>query len=121
MTGTFPGTTRLAGSRIVAMGHYQPARVVTNHDLAGIVDTNDEWIRDRVGIAERRVAENESVADMATFAAEKALANSGLTAADIDLVIVATCSSMDRCPNATTRLPVMLLPRFARCGVTGRC
>jgi len=64
-----------AGSRIVAMGHYQPSRVVTNDDLAKIVDTNDAWIRDRVGIAERRIADQESVADMATFAAEKALAN----------------------------------------------
>jgi 3-oxoacyl-[acyl-carrier-protein] synthase-3 len=100
--------TVTAGSRIVAMGHYQPARVVTNDDLAGIVETNDAWIRDRVGIAERRVADAESVADMATFAAEKALANSGLTAADIDLVIVATCSSMDRCPNVATRVAARL-------------
>jgi 3-oxoacyl-[acyl-carrier-protein] synthase III len=93
-----------AGSRIVALGHYQPARVVTNDDLAKIIDTNDEWIRDRVGIAERRIADQESVADMATFAAEKALAGSGLTAADIDMVVVATCSSIDRCPNVATRV-----------------
>ena len=97
-----------AGSRIVAMGHYQPSRVVTNDDLAKIVDTNDAWIRDRVGIAERRVAEQESVADMATFAAEKALAGSGLTAADIDMVVVATCSSIDRCPNVATRVSARL-------------
>ncbi|OJF15311.1 beta-ketoacyl-ACP synthase III [Couchioplanes caeruleus] len=97
-----------AGSRIVAMGHYQPSRVVTNDDLATIVDTNDEWIRDRVGIAERRIADSESVADMATFAAEKALANSGLTAADIDMVVVATCSSVDRCPNVATRVAARL-------------
>ncbi|MFI5491811.1 beta-ketoacyl-ACP synthase III [Actinoplanes sp. NPDC051859] len=100
-----------AGSRIVAMGHYQPSRIVTNDDLATIVDTNDEWIRDRVGIAERRIADTETVADMATFAAEKALASSGLTAADIDMVIVATCSSVDRCPNVATRVA-------ARLGVT---
>jgi 3-oxoacyl-[acyl-carrier-protein] synthase III len=67
-----------------------PARVVTNDDLARIPDTNDTWIRNRVGIAERRIAETETVADMATFAAAKALAGSGLTAADIDLVLVAT-------------------------------
>jgi 3-oxoacyl-[acyl-carrier-protein] synthase-3 len=96
------------GSRIVAMGHYQPARVVTNHDLANIVDTNDAWIRDRVGIAERRVADQESVADMATFAAEKALANSGLAAADVDMIVVATCSSIDRCPNVATRVAARL-------------
>ncbi|WIN00727.1 beta-ketoacyl-ACP synthase III [Actinoplanes oblitus] len=94
----------MAGSRIVAMGHYQPSRVVTNDDLTKTLDTNDEWIRDRVGIAERRIADGETVADMATFAAEKALAASGLTAADIDLVVVATCSSIDRCPNVATRV-----------------
>jgi 3-oxoacyl-[acyl-carrier-protein] synthase-3 len=97
-----------AGSRILAMGHYQPSRVVTNNDLANIVDTNDAWIRDRVGIAERRIADAETVADMATFAAEKALAGSGLTAADIDMVAVATCSSIDRCPNVATRVAARL-------------
>ncbi|BCJ45111.1 3-oxoacyl-[acyl-carrier-protein] synthase 3 protein 4 [Actinoplanes ianthinogenes] len=94
----------IAGSRIVAMGHYQPSRVVTNEDLTKTLDTNDEWIRDRVGIAERRIADGETVADMATYAAEKALAASGLSAADIDLVVVATCSSIDRCPNVATRV-----------------
>lgn len=93
-----------AGSRIVAMGHYQPSRVVTNDDLAMTLDTNDAWIRDRVGIAERRIAGSETVADMATYAAEKALANSGLTPADIDLVTVATCSAIDRCPNVAARV-----------------
>jgi 3-oxoacyl-[acyl-carrier-protein] synthase-3 len=90
------------------MGHYQPSRVLTNGDLANMVDTNDAWIRDRVGIAERRIAEGETVADMATAAAGKALANSGLTAADIDLIIVATCSSVDRCPNVATRVAAKL-------------
>jgi 3-oxoacyl-[acyl-carrier-protein] synthase-3 len=97
-----------AGSRIVAMGHYQPSRVVTNDALASTIDTNDAWIKDRVGIAERRIADAESVADMATYAAEKALAASGLTAADIDLVTVATCSSIDRCPNVATRVATRL-------------
>ncbi|MFF5082467.1 beta-ketoacyl-ACP synthase III [Actinoplanes sp. NPDC000266] len=97
-----------AGSRIVAMGHYQPSRIVTNDDLAATIDTNDEWIKSRVGIAERRIADGETVADMATFAAEKALAASGLTAADIDLVTVATCSSIDRCPNVASRVAARL-------------
>jgi 3-oxoacyl-[acyl-carrier-protein] synthase-3 len=100
-----------AGSRIVALGHYQPSRIVTNDDLASTIDTNDAWIKDRVGIAERRVAGAETVADMATYAAEKALAGSGLSAADIDLVAVATCTSIDRCPNVATRVA-------ARLGVT---
>lgn len=94
----------MAGSRIVSLGHYQPSRLVTNDDLAAIVDTNDEWIRDRVGIVTRRVADSESVADMATSAAGKALAASGLTAADIDMVVVATCSAIDRCPNTAARV-----------------
>jgi len=96
------------GSRIVSLGHYQPSRVLTNDDLAQMVDTNDEWIRDRVGIVTRRIADNETVADMASAAAEKALAGSGLTAADIDLVAVATCSSVDRCPNVATRVAARL-------------
>jgi 3-oxoacyl-[acyl-carrier-protein] synthase-3 len=98
-----------AGSRIISLGHYQPSRVLTNDDLAQMVDTNDEWIRDRVGIVTRRIAAGEeTVADMAAAAAEKALAGSGLTAADIDLVAVATCSSVDRCPNVATRVAARL-------------
>jgi len=81
------------GSKIVSFGHYQPARVLTNDDLAQMVDTNDEWIQSRVGIKERRVAgAEESVEDMAVQAGGKALAASGLSAGDIDLVIVATCT-----------------------------
>ena len=98
----------VAGSRILSFGHYQPARVLTNDQLAQVVDTNDEWIRDRVGIAERRVADTESVADMAIAAAGKALAASGLSAGDIDMVAVATCSSVDRCPNMATRVAAKL-------------
>ena len=93
----------------MSLGHYQPSRVLTNDELAQMVDTNDEWIRDRVGIATRRIgAPDESVADMASAAAEKALASSGLTAADIDLVAVATTSSIDRCPNVAARVAARL-------------
>src|SRR4051794_4066883 len=89
---------------MLAMGHYQPSRVLTNDDLAQMVDTNDQWIRDRVGIATRRIADNETVADMAAAAAGKALAASGLSAGDIDLIVVATCSSIDRSPNVACRV-----------------
>jgi 3-oxoacyl-[acyl-carrier-protein] synthase-3 len=82
--------------------------VVTNDDLARMVDTSDEWIRDRVGIVTRRIADNETVADMAAAAAGKALAASGLTAADIDLVVVATCTSVDRSPNVACRVAAKL-------------
>lgn len=101
-------TPTVSGSRIVAMGHYQPSRVLTNDELAHVIDTNDAWIRDRVGIVSRRIAGEESVADMAAIAAGKALANAGLTADDIDMVVVATCSAMDRCPNMASRVSAKL-------------
>jgi 3-oxoacyl-[acyl-carrier-protein] synthase-3 len=93
-------TESSAGARILAFGEYQPTRVVTNDELAATVDTNDEWIRSRVGIASRRIAgPDETVADMAVAAGGKALAASGLAAGDIDLVIVATCTPEVQIPN----------------------
>jgi 3-oxoacyl-[acyl-carrier-protein] synthase-3 len=89
-----------AGARILAFGGYQPDQVITNDDLAMRVDTSDEWIRSRVGIESRRVAgPAESVTDMATAAGGKALAASGLSPADIDLVVVATCSTILPMPS----------------------
>ncbi|GAA3745421.1 ketoacyl-ACP synthase III [Plantactinospora mayteni] len=93
---------------MIALGHYQPSRILTNDDLAQIVDTNDTWIRERVGIVTRRIADTETVADMAAAAADKALANSGLAASDIDLVVVATCSAVDRSPNTACRVAAKL-------------
>jgi 3-oxoacyl-[acyl-carrier-protein] synthase III len=89
-----------AAARVLAFGGYQPARVVTNDELSETVDTNDEWIRARVGIASRRIAgPDESVADMAVQAGGKALAGSGLSPEDVDLVIVATCTPEVQIPN----------------------
>jgi 3-oxoacyl-[acyl-carrier-protein] synthase-3 len=90
------------GARILAFGGYQPPNVVTNGDLAKTVETSDEWIRSRVGIASRRIAgADETVADMAVAAGGKALASSGLSPADIDLVIVATCTPETQIPNVS--------------------
>src|SRR6266481_3148308 len=89
-----------ASARVLAFGGYQPARIVTNDELAASVDTSDEWIRSRVGIVSRRLAgPDETLADMAVAAAGKALAGSGLSSADIDLVIVATCTPEVMIPN----------------------
>src|SRR5215212_7956156 len=89
------------GARILALGEHQPATVVTNSDLAARMETSDEWIRSRVGIASRRFAgPDESVVDMAVAAGGKALAASGLAAADVDLVIVATCTMPSPIPSA---------------------
>ncbi|MGP3929698.1 beta-ketoacyl-ACP synthase III [Nonomuraea sp. KM88] len=91
-----------AGAKVLAFGHYQPANVVTNDDLAKTMETNDEWILSRVGIKERRVApDGESLEDMAAIAGGKALAASGLSPEDIDLVIVATCTLETQIPNAS--------------------
>jgi 3-oxoacyl-[acyl-carrier-protein] synthase-3 len=88
------------GTKILGFGGYQPDRVVTNDDLAKLVDTNDEWIRTRVGIQSRRVAgDDETVADMAEAAGAKALAASGLEPSEVDLVVVATCSPESPLPN----------------------
>jgi 3-oxoacyl-[acyl-carrier-protein] synthase III len=98
-----------AGARILAFGGYQPARVVTNEELAQTVDTTDEWIRSRVGIASRRIAgPDETLADMAVAAGGKALAASGLSPADIDLVIVATCTPEAPIPNTAATVATRL-------------
>ncbi|MET8412819.1 beta-ketoacyl-ACP synthase III [Streptomyces sp. NPDC005195] len=93
------------GSRIAAVGHYQPAKVLTNEDLAGLVDTSDEWIKSRVGIRTRHIAgPDEPVDELAGHAAAKALAAAGLAPADIDLVLVATSTAVDRSPNMAARV-----------------
>src|SRR4051812_21171784 len=98
------------GARILGMGHHQPANVVTNADLiARGVETTDEWIQSRVGIAQRRIAlADESVVDMAEAAGSKAIAASGVDVSDIDLVIVATCTMMTSVPNAAAQLATRL-------------
>ncbi|NED98547.1 beta-ketoacyl-ACP synthase III [Phytoactinopolyspora halotolerans] len=89
----------MSQTRIAALGHYQPEHVLTNDDLATMVDTNDAWIRQRTGIATRHIARDQTVADMASAAAEKALSSAGLQPDEIGMVVVATCSAMDRCPS----------------------
>ncbi|MFE4632424.1 beta-ketoacyl-ACP synthase III [Streptomyces sp. NPDC056773] len=99
----------MTGSRVVALGHYQPSKVLTNEDLATMVDTNDEWIRSRVGIKTRHMAgPDEPVDELAYQAAGKALASAGLTPDDIDLVLVATSTAIDRSPNMAARVAAKL-------------
>jgi len=77
--------------RIIGWGAYAPERVLTNADLAQLVDTSDEWIRSRTGIRERRIAApHETTATLAAIAAKRAIATAGLEPDDIDLIIVAT-------------------------------
>lgn len=78
---------------IIGIGSYVPVNTVTNKDLEKIVDTSDEWISERTGIKCRHfLAEDEHTSDLASKAAERALKDAGLTADDIDLVVVATAT-----------------------------
>jgi 3-oxoacyl-[acyl-carrier-protein] synthase-3 len=107
-----------AGARILGLGSRQPELIVTNADIAARgVDTTDEWIRARVGIVERRIARpDQSVVDMAVDAGSKALADAGLAPADIDAVLVATCTMPAYIPNAAAqtadRIGVQAAPAF---------
>ncbi|MFF0273760.1 beta-ketoacyl-ACP synthase III [Streptomyces sp. NPDC004330] len=99
----------MTGTRIAALGHYQPAKVLTNHDLAELVDTDDAWITSRVGIRTRHIGgPDEPVDELAAHAAGKALATAGLTPDDIDLVLVATSTAIDRSPNTAARVAARL-------------
>ena len=76
---------------ITAVGHYVPDKILSNKDLEKIVDTNDEWIRTRTGIVERRIVEpGVASSDMGARAAEAALRNRGISAEEVELIIVAT-------------------------------
>ncbi|WP_190817690.1 beta-ketoacyl-ACP synthase III [Saccharopolyspora pogona] len=94
-----------AGTKLLGFGSAQGNRIVTNDDLAKIVDTNDEWIRQRVGIIHRRLGDDDqTVVGMAVEAGAKAVADAGLTPSDVDQVIVATCTMQGGIPNAAAQV-----------------
>ena len=98
-------TEPVAGARLLGLGSMQPERVVTNDELAARVDTSDEWIRSRVGIESRRIAEKDMLlVEMAAEAGARALKDSGVDAADVGAVIVATCTMPDVIPNAAAQV-----------------
>lgn len=96
-------------SRIMGTGGYLPEKVMTNADLEKIVETSDEWIRERTGIEERRIAaENETTCDLAEKASLQALDMAQLTAADLDMIIVATTTPDKVFPGTATLLQYRL-------------
>ncbi len=100
-------------SHIVGCGSYLPSRVLTNAELATMVDTSDEWIIERTGIRQRHIAaEGETTSDLATAAAERALKNAEIKASDVDLLIVATATPDNTFPATATRVQ-------QRLGMTG--
>ncbi|AHF03749.1 3-oxoacyl-ACP synthase [Marichromatium purpuratum 984] len=104
-------------SRILGTGSYLPARVMTNADLEAVVDTSDSWIRERTGIEKRHlVSEGECCCDLAEQAARRALEAAGITASDLDLILVATTTPDQFFPSTATllqrRLDVHGCPAF---------
>lgn len=80
-------------SKILGMGSYLPEKVLTNADLEKMVDTTDAWITDRTGIKKRHIAaDDQSASDLGFEAAKKAIANSGIDASDIDMIVVGTAT-----------------------------
>ena len=111
------------GARVLGIGEYRPRRRVTNDELSQTMDTNDEWIRTRVGIQERRWADtDETVVEMSVAAGGKALAASGLSPDDIDLVVVASCSLPTQIPGAGPEVAHRLgIPRPGGYDVNAGC
>ncbi|MEJ8280911.1 beta-ketoacyl-ACP synthase III [Pseudonocardia spirodelae] len=95
----------VAGARFLGIGSSQPSHVVTNADLEKRVETDDAWIRSRVGIAERRIADADTtLPQMAIEAGRAALADAGVDPSAIDAVVVATCTMPNPIPNAAAQV-----------------
>ena len=96
-------------ARIAGTGGYLPERILTNEELARTVDTTDEWIRERTGIRERRIAaRDETTCDLAERAARRALEAAGITASDLDLIVVGTTTPDRVYPSTACRLQARL-------------
>jgi len=105
--------TDLIRTAITGIGGYLPPDIVTNEALSRIVDTSDEWITERTGIRERRrAADDVAVSDLAVAAARRALEAAGRTAADIDLIVVATTT-----PDLTFPSTAAIVQRKLGCGI----
>lgn len=85
--------------QVLGTGFYLPKNVITNDDLAKMVDTSDEWIMQRVGVKNRHISTGETAADFAEKAAREALDSAGVDASELDLIIVATITSETICPT----------------------
>lgn len=93
---------------IIGTGMYVPENTVTNDDLSKLVETNDEWITQRVGISERRISTGETTSEMGYKAAKAALENAGVTPEELDLIIVSTVSGESICPSMSCKIQGLL-------------
>lgn len=101
--------------KIKGTGSYLPEKIITNHDLEQMVDTSDEWIKERTGISKRHIMEKENVSYMAYKAAESALVNACIKAADVDLIIVSTICSENLLPCSACEVQKMFGAYNATC------
>ena len=96
-------------SQVVGCGAYLPERVLTNDELARNLDTSDEWIRQRTGIGERRIAaDGELTSDLALAAARRALERAGMSGSDLDLIVLATATPDHTFPATATKVQAQL-------------
>src|SRR6202035_499495 len=96
-------------SQVAGCGAYLPERVITNRELAGRLDTSDEWIRQRTGIGERRIAApGELTSDLAVAAAQRALRHAGMKGSDLDLIVLATAPPDHPFPATATKVQARL-------------
>lgn len=110
------------GLRVAGLGAAVPHRRVSNHDLADRLHTSDDWVVTRTGIHARRVAgAGETTVALACEAAERALADAEIAAADIDLVLVATSTPDSACPSTSARVSAALGLRASGFDVNGAC
>ena len=94
--------------QVLGSGMYVPPRIVTNEDISKFVDTNDEWVMQRVGVKQRHVSVNETAADMGCKAALAALENSGVKKEEIDLILAASISGESMSPSVSCMIQNLL-------------
>lgn len=107
--------------RIIGTGSYVPEKVVTNFDLAEVIDTSDEWIKQRVGISERHISTDESAAEMGYKAALNALEMSNVKPEELDLIIVASISNDTICPTVAGNIQKLLGAKCPAFDVNSAC
>jgi 3-oxoacyl-[acyl-carrier-protein] synthase-3 len=110
-------------SRISGTGSYAPERILSNAELERMVATSDQWIAERTGIHERRIAaEGEACSDLGIKAAERALKAAGLSASDLDMILVATCTGDTPLPATACLIQHRLgAIRAAACDISAAC
>ena len=101
--------------KILGSGHYAPHSIITNDDLAKIVETNDEWITSRTGISTRHISDGEEASDLAAKAALSAIEDAGIEPTDIDMILLATMSPDAMLPNCASTVQAKIGATNATC------